>query len=181
MKRSKNSTSADSGERVDDAITDERRVAEWPATELRREQGGHGVVTIIVGIVDSSEGRSALERGIEEARLRGAPLVVVHSSRGGHDDREEDVIAWRERLEEIDRRLTDDGIAHEIREFVRGNSPADDILQAAADERADLIVVGLRRRSPVGKLLLGSTAQEVLLSADCAVLAVKPPRDQPSG
>ena len=99
--------------------------------------------------------------------------MVVHSSRGGHEDATE-VIGWQERLEETDRRLTDDGIPHSIREFVRGNSPADDVLQAAADEGADLIVVGLRRRSPVGKLLLGSTAQEILLGANCAVLAVKP-------
>ncbi len=54
---------------------------------------------------------------------------------------------------------------------------ADDILQAATGEDAELIVIGLRHRSPVGKLLLGSTAQEVLLSAECAVLAVKPSRD----
>ena len=61
--------------------------------------------------------------------------------------------------------------------YVRGNRGADDILQAATGEGAELIVIGLRHRSPVGKLLLGSTAQEVLLGAECAVLAVKPSRD----
>jgi nucleotide-binding universal stress UspA family protein len=133
-------------------------------------------MTIIVGLVDSPEGRAALDRAVDEARLRGGTLVVVHSSRGGHED-VENVVAWRERLEETDRRLADESITHRIREYVRGNSPADDILQAATDEGADLIVIGLRHRSPVGKLLLGSTAQEVLLGAECAVLAVRASRD----
>jgi nucleotide-binding universal stress UspA family protein len=136
-------------------------------------------VTIIVGLVDSPEGRAALDRGVDEARLRGGPLVVVHSSRGGHED-EAEVMARREQLKETRRRLTDDGIPHRIHDYVRGNSAASDILQAAADESADLIVLGLRRRSPVGKLLLGSTAQEVLLGADCAVLAVKASDDESS-
>ena len=134
-------------------------------------------MTIIVGLVDSPEGRAALDRGVDEARLRGGPLVVVHSARGGQEDAAE-VIEWRELLEETDRRLTDDGMPHRIHEYVRGNSPADDILQAATDEGADLIVIGLRRRSPVGKLMLGSNSQEILLGADCAVLAVKASGDE---
>ncbi len=134
-------------------------------------------MTIIVGLVDSPEGRAALDRGVDEARLRGGPLVVVHSARGGRED-EAEVIAWQERLEETDRRLTEDGIPHRIHGYVRGNSPADDILQAATDEGADLIVIGLRPRSPVGKLMFGSTAQEILLGADCAVLAVKASGDE---
>ena len=133
-------------------------------------------MTIIVGLVDSPEGRAALDRGIAEARLRGGPLVVVHSTRGGDEDVAE-VIAWQARLDETRKRLTDDGIPHIVREYVRGHDPADDILQAAAEEGAELIVLGLRRRSRVGKLLLGSTAQDVLLGADCAVLAVKPSSD----
>ena len=61
----------------------------------------------------------------------------------------------------------------EFHEFVRGDSPSEDLIQCARDEGADLIVIGLRRRSLVGKLLLGSNAQEILLDAECPVLAVK--------
>lgn len=53
---------------------------------------------------------------------------------------------------------------------------ADDLVGAAERSSADLIVIGLRRRSPVGKLILGSNAQRILLDAPCPVLAVKPER-----
>jgi nucleotide-binding universal stress UspA family protein len=57
---------------------------------------------------------------------------------------------------------------------VRGRTPAEDVVTVAKEAGAELIVIGLRRRSPVGKLVLGSNAQDILLQADCAVLAVKP-------
>jgi nucleotide-binding universal stress UspA family protein len=48
------------------------------------------------------------------------------------------------------------------------------VLSVAEEVSADLVVIGLRRRTPVGKLLMGSVAQRILLGAECAVLAVKP-------
>ena len=68
-------------------------------------------------------------------------------------------------------------MTYQLKQYVRGNSPADDLLQAATDHDADLLVIGLRRRSAVGKLVLGSNAQDILLRADCAVLAVKASAD----
>lgn len=124
---------------------------------------------ILAGFLRSPEGRAALERAIEEARLRDAELVVIHTLR---DDAEE-VQTYRDELDQVDRRLTDEGIPHRIRELVRGNTPGEDLLEAAKEEDADLLVIGIRRRSPVGKLVLGSNAQDILLHADCPVLAVK--------
>ena len=60
-----------------------------------------------------------------------------------------------------------------IADLARGNDPAQDLIEVAESEGAALIVIGLRRRSPVGKLLLGSNSQTLLLHADCPVLAVK--------
>lgn len=128
---------------------------------------------ILVGYVDSPEGQAALTRAIEEAKLRGAELIVVHSMRGGSRDEVDQATHYREQLERVRLRLEDEGVKHQIRELVLGRSPSEDLVALAEEEQADLIVIGIRRRSPVGKLVLGSNAQDVLLRADCAVLAVK--------
>jgi len=80
---------------------------------------------------------------------------------------------YRRRFEELTADLEASGVAYELIEYARGNSPAEDLLAVARERDADLIVIGIRRRSPVGKLVLGSNAQDVLLEADCPVLAVK--------
>ena len=128
---------------------------------------------IVVGFIRSSEGQAALDRAIEEAQLRQGELIVVHSMEGGDKEDAEEVLAYREELEMVEQRLTDLGVPHEIHEFVRGQTPSEDVIQCAVDQEAELIVIGLRRRSTVGKLLLGSNAAEILLDAQCAVLTVK--------
>ena len=128
---------------------------------------------IVVGFIRSAEGAAALERAIEEARLREAQLVVVHSMEGGDKEDAEEVLEYREELEAVAQRLTDMGVAHEVHEFVRGQTPSEDLVQCATELEAELIVIGLRRRSTVGKLILGSNAQEILLDAKCPVLSVK--------
>jgi nucleotide-binding universal stress UspA family protein len=60
-----------------------------------------------------------------------------------------------------------------VRQLVRGNDPSQDLIEVANEVNADFIVIGLRRRTPVGKLILGSNAQRILLDASCPVLAVK--------
>lgn len=128
---------------------------------------------IVVGYLQSPEGEAALERGITEARLRDAELTVVHSMRGGTRDEAAEAFRYREELKRVEDRLKTEGIRYQIRELVLGHSPSEDLLQFCAEEGADLIVIGIRRRSPVGKLVLGSNAQDILLRADCPVLAVK--------
>lgn len=128
---------------------------------------------IVVGFIRTPEGNAALEQAVDEARLRDGHLIVVHSMRGGSKEEADEILAYREELEAIDARLTEEGVAHTMREFVRGQTPSEDLVQAAIDESAGLIVIGLRKRTPTGKFLLGSNAQEILLNAPCPVLAVK--------
>lgn len=129
--------------------------------------------TIVVGYVPKPEGRAALTRAAEEARLRGMRLVVVNSHRGGREFDRDDALESETQLDEVRDLLRDSGVDHEVRQLVRGLDPADDLVNVASEVAADIIVIGLRRRSPVGKLILGSNAQRVLLDAPCPVLAVK--------
>jgi nucleotide-binding universal stress UspA family protein len=131
--------------------------------------------TIVVGYVAKPEGKAAFDRAIEEARLRGARLVVVSSAKGGASLESAEAIEMDKEMAEVHATLHESGIPHEVRQLVRGNEPAGDLVSVAREEEAELLVIGLRRRSPVGKLILGSNAQQVLLEAPCAVLAVKAP------
>ena len=129
--------------------------------------------TIVVGYVAKPEGEAALRRAIEEAKLRDAKLVVVNSARGGDDFDSPSSREADDALSAVKKQLTDSGVEHEVRQLVRGFEPAEDLIGIADASDADLIVIGLRRRSPVGKLILGSNAQRILLDAQCPVLAVK--------
>jgi nucleotide-binding universal stress UspA family protein len=129
--------------------------------------------TIVVGYVPKPEGQAALRRAAEEARLREARLVVVNSHRGGREFDRDDAIETEAQLEEVRAQLEAAGVEHEVRQLVRGMDPAEDLVNVATEVAAEFIVIGLRRRSPVGKLILGSNAQRVLLEAPCPVLAVK--------
>lgn len=128
---------------------------------------------IVVGYVPKPEGKAALRRAAEEAQLRRSRLVVVNSHRGGREFDREDAVSSEAQLDEVKKELSEAGIDHEVRQLVRGQDPADDLVSIAEETNAEFIVIGLRRRTPVGKLILGSNAQRVLLEAPCPVLAVK--------
>ncbi|GAB3679645.1 universal stress protein [Angustibacter aerolatus] len=130
-------------------------------------------MSIVVGFVPTNEGRAALRRAAEEAQLRSTRLVVINSNRGGKDLSREEAERYEAELEEVQAELRSAGVDHEVRQLVRGLEPAEDLIAVAEETRADFIVIGLRRRTPVGKLILGSNAQRILLDAPCPVLAVK--------
>jgi len=127
---------------------------------------------VVVGYVATAEGEAALATAAAEARSRDVELVVILSERGhrfGTDPQDLQNLA-----DDVASRLDGSGLRYEVRQTSRGRDVAEDIIGAAESGAAELIVIGLRRRSPVGKLLLGSNAQRILLDAPCPVLAVKP-------
>jgi nucleotide-binding universal stress UspA family protein len=130
-------------------------------------------MTIVVGYIPRPEGLAAVDSAITEAERRGEKLVVVNT--GHHGDYSDPSFAASQDLEALDAQLTARGIEHEVRQPTRGLAPADELLDVAVELDARLIVIGLRRRNPLGKLITGSTAQQVLLDASCDVLAVKAP------
>ena len=130
-------------------------------------------MAIVVGYVPTPEGVAALDTAIDEALRRGRRLVVVNSTRGESlvDKRFASGAEWQS----VEERLAASGVDHELTQLVASKDAADQILRLAGELNAELIVIGLRRRTPVGKLILGSQAQTILLEADCPVLAVKTP------
>lgn len=128
---------------------------------------------IVVGYVETPEGRAALDRAVTEAQQRGAKIIVINSQKGGWSLSPEHAAEVDDEMNTLHTRLHEIGVEHEVRQLVRGSDPAEDLVAVAEEVDADLIVIGLRRRTPVGKLILGSNSQAVLLDASCPVLAVK--------
>jgi len=128
-------------------------------------------MTILVAYAPRPEGQAALDKGIEIAKRRNEQLLVVNASPGGNST---DVSkADLEDVERVRRLLLASGVDAEFRQFVRGKSAAEEIQDLVDTLPVSLLIIGLRQRSPIGKLIMGSVAQDILLSVACPVLAVK--------
>jgi nucleotide-binding universal stress UspA family protein len=144
---------------------------------------------ILVAADQNIRAEAPLRFALELAHTMGAELIVFHSiSQEEQDERKHlpppsgyvDVM-----IEETKRDLAaliadivDDGEAPATRVVALSGEPAEEIRGLAAAEGCDLIVIGLRRRSRVGKFLLGSNLQDVLMATERPVIAV-PTEDEP--
>jgi nucleotide-binding universal stress UspA family protein len=126
---------------------------------------------IVVGYTNDQYGVAAVDAGIAEAALRDTDLLVVNSTPG--DSYVDAAFAQPAQVRDIEERLTNSGVRYELSQPV-GVYAADALLQAMERPEAELLVIGLRHRNPVGKLLLGSVAQQLLMECPKPVLAVKP-------
>ncbi|TFV87346.1 universal stress protein [Blastococcus sp. CT_GayMR16] len=129
-------------------------------------------MTIVVGYVPTPEGEAALTAAISEARHRKEIVHVINRARSG-DVTTDSRYASESDLDKIRALLDQSGVPYEIEQLVRGPEASEELVDAADRLGASMIVIGLRRRSPTGKLLFGSQAQQILLDANCPVLAVK--------
>jgi len=128
-------------------------------------------VTILVAYVPRPEGQAALDKGIEIATRNQEDLMVVNATPGG--PKGEPSMANVQDVERVEKLLAGSGIDATFKQFVRGKSPIEEIQDMVDSLPVSLVIIGLRKRSPVGKLLLGSVAQEILLTVPCPVMAVK--------
>ena len=128
-------------------------------------------MTIVVGQVATPEGRAALARAAQEAVIRSVPLVLVETGRPAPDA--ESAAAMETVVAELTAEVSAAGLGLE-RRAPGGKDLAEQLVGVADEVDASCLVIGLRRRSPVGKLILGSSAQRILLDATCPVLTVKP-------
>lgn len=128
-------------------------------------------MTILVAYAPRPEGQAALEKGLEIAERRNEHLIVVNAGPGG--DKEDLSVADARDAERVQTLLANSGLNAEFKQFVRGQSAVSEIEALVDSLPVSLLVIGLRRRSALGKLILGSVAQDILLSVSCPVLAVK--------
>jgi nucleotide-binding universal stress UspA family protein len=123
-------------------------------------------MSVAVGYVASEEGRAALSAAIEEAVLRKTDLQIMGPLPGDTS------VEAESDIQEAITAAAAAGVSAALRPN-EGTDAADVMIDASYEDAVELIVIGLRRRSPVGKLFLGSTAQRVILEAGCPVTAVK--------
>jgi nucleotide-binding universal stress UspA family protein len=128
-------------------------------------------VTIVVGFTPTPAGRAALSTATTEARKSDRPLVVVNTSRG--DALDDPAFAQPADLDWVRATLEEAGVTFTIRQEVRGREAADELIDVLEQVGAELCVIGIRRRSAVGKMLLGSNAYRILMDSPCPVLTVR--------
>ncbi|MBE7701667.1 universal stress protein [Oerskovia sp. Sa1BUA8] len=128
-------------------------------------------MTVVLAYAPGELGTASARTAGRAAALLGARVVIVNATRADRlvDPRWADEAELARVIEILDEAHVD----HEVRHLRSGALPADVVLEVAEEVDAVLVVVGLRRRTPVGKLVLGSTPQQILLRATCPVLAVK--------
>ncbi|WP_299037867.1 universal stress protein [uncultured Pseudokineococcus sp.] len=130
-------------------------------------------MTVLVGYLPTARGEAAFAAALEEARRRGEDLVVLNTPRSGASVSTDAV--GDEAVSGLRSRAAEAGIPLHVRRQAHEGDAADELLRVADEVDASVVVIALRRRSSVGKLLMGSTAQRVLLAATRPVLAVRAP------
>ena len=129
---------------------------------------------VVLAYVPTPEGDAALAAAVEEAERRATDVVVLNVTRPA--DQDETPFTEEQVLDAVQARFRAAGVSSEVRQLATGTDVADAVIEVAGETAAEVVVIGLRRRTALGKLVMGSTAQRLLLGLDCPVLAVKSPR-----
>jgi len=122
---------------------------------------------------DSVETSETLVPYVEERVTDDDEVYAVNSLKGGDQTADDDIVAGENALE-----VLEEAVDAETHQLIRGNSPQEDMLAFASDYEVDELIIGIRKRSPTGKMLFGSTAQDLLLDTDRPVVTI--PLTQPA-
>jgi len=128
---------------------------------------------IVVGYKESKLSKGILDLVKQHAKAFDATVYIISSLEGGVGEKIEEIDVAKGELNYAEEVLKEVGIKAESELLIRGLSPGEDIVEFAKDKEADEIIVGVKMKSKVGKFLLGSTAQYVILNAECPVVSVK--------
>ncbi len=128
---------------------------------------------IMVCYTGSRSCRTALNTAIERAKALNAKIYLVASLEKGTEEEQKTIGQLEGALKSAEEQLKKEGIESETHLLVRGQTPDEDLVNYATEQEMDEVVIGIRKRSKMGKLLFGSTAQYLILNAPCPVLTVK--------
>ncbi len=128
---------------------------------------------IMIGYDGSNAAKDALELAVKHAKAFGAELFIIRSLVGGAGEGPEKIENANRDIAYAESFCKEQGVSFESHLLVRGLSPAEDLVQFAEEKKVDEIIIGVRRRSKVGKIVFGSNAREVILNAPCPVVTVK--------
>ena len=128
---------------------------------------------ILVGYDGSQSAQEAVNLTREHAKAFDASVDVLTSMQHGTENQSAAIDEAENGLNWVKSLFDDDGLTCRTHLMIRGRTPGEDLVEFARENDIAEIIVGVKRRSKVGKLLMGSTAQYVILKAPCPVVTVK--------
>ncbi len=128
---------------------------------------------ILVAYNGSEESKRALELASDHAKITDGTVYVMTSMEGGTGETLEEITEAKLNLDFAQESLEKEGIQCEVNQMARGLSPGEDIIRFSEENEIDHIFVGIEKKSKTRKLLLGSTAQYIILKADCPVTTIR--------
>ena len=127
----------------------------------------------LVGYNGSVEAKAALSLAGDFAKTFNARVFVMSSLEGGAGEKVEDINQAEQNLRDAKAFLDEQGVECETHQMARGFTPGEDLVRFAEENEIDQIYVGIEKKSRTSKLILGSTAQYVILKAPCPVITAK--------
>ncbi len=132
-----------------------------------------GRFKILLGYDGTRTAKEALNVALFHARHFHAEVDVAWSLAGGQATSQEEIDVAQDGLQHVESLFREAQIPCQVHLLIRGLSPGEDLVRFAQEHGVGEIVIGVRRRSQVGKLIFGSTARYVILNAPCPVVSVK--------
>lgn len=130
-------------------------------------------MTVLLAYIHTPDGEAALSAAVQEARWRSTTAVVVNVTRPVAEV--DAPISAEQGLDAVAALFRRAGVEVDVRQLPASTDRAGDILAVMSEIRPELVVIGMRRRNPVGELIMGSTSQRIIRGAECPVLVVKAP------
>ena len=130
-------------------------------------------MNILVAYDGTKEAKDAVRLAIRHAKAFNARIILAYSMVGGPEIPSKEFEHAEKELQTQEILLKEEGVACETLMSVRGLETGEDIVRIAEEKQAEEIVIGVQRKSKVGKLLFGSTAQYIILNASCPVVTIR--------